>query len=206
MPHRLLPPALALVIFIAALSAAPVAFAQDRPDFSGTWTASPDPAAVSATGKPLPPVWGEQVTIDQKAQNLTLWRTYVAGPATITYALDGTETTSRMPGRLCEPDTGATWTASWEGPALTLAMISAIPPNGKPIKTDVRTTLQLESPDTLASTSSGAWPGRPHRASRRPPTNARQEPRRRRLSRHRARRRRSRTSPGFPACGLAARA
>jgi hypothetical protein len=134
-----------VVIFISTSTA----FAQDRPDFSGTWTASPDPAAVSATGKPLPPVWGEQFTIDQKAQNLTLWRTFLAGPATITYAFDGSETTSRMPGRLCEPDTGATWTASWEGPALTLAMISAIPPNGKPVKTDVRTTLKLESPDTL---------------------------------------------------------
>ena len=94
-------------------------------------------------------MWGEQFTIDQKAQNLTLWRTFVAGPATITYALDGSETTSRVPGRLCEPDTGATWTAAWEGSALTLAMIGAIPPNGKPIKTDVRSTLKLESPDTL---------------------------------------------------------
>ena len=54
-----------------------------------------------------------------------------------------------MPGRLCEPDTGATWTSTWDGPALTLAMISAIPPNGKPIKTDVKSTLRLESPDTL---------------------------------------------------------
>ena len=138
-----------LVGSVGIFVAISTAFAQDRPDFSGTWTASPDPAAVSATGKPLPPVWGEQVTIDQKAQNLTLWRTFTAGPARIEYVLDGSETTSQMPGRLCEPDTGATWTATWDGPALNLAMISAIPPNGKPIKTDVKTTVRLESPDTL---------------------------------------------------------
>jgi hypothetical protein len=138
---RLLVPVVLLV--------APIASAQERPDFSGTWTAVTDPTAVSATGRPLPPVWGEQFSVDHKGQQLTVWRTFTAGPATIAYVLDGSETTSRMPGRLCEPDSGATWTAAWDGPAVTIAMVGALPPNGKPIKMDVRSTLRLESPDTL---------------------------------------------------------
>jgi hypothetical protein len=143
-------PWLRLVVPIL-LVLAPAAAAQDnvRPDFSGTWAAVPDPAAVSATGRPLPPVWGEQFSIDHKGQNLTLSRTYTGGPTTIAYVLDGTETTSRMPGRLCEPDSGATWTAAWDGPAVAIAMVGALPPNGKPIKMDVKSTLRLEAPDTL---------------------------------------------------------
>jgi hypothetical protein len=119
-----------------------------RPDFSGTWTAAPD-AAAGATGKPSPPVWGQQFSITHQGQTLTLTRTFSGGPATITYALDGSETTGRMPGRLCEPDSGGVWAAVWDGSAVTLSMVGAVPPNGKPIKMDVKSTLRLESPDTL---------------------------------------------------------
>jgi hypothetical protein len=125
------------------------ASAQERPDFSGTWTAVADPSAVAASGRPLPPAWGEQLTIDHKGQTLTVSRTFVGGAVTIAYVLDGSETTSRMPGRLCEPDSGVTWTAAWDGPALAIAMIGVVPPNGKPIKADVRSALKLVSPDTL---------------------------------------------------------
>ena len=149
MPHRLLP-ARALVIVITALAAAPVAFAQDRPDFSGTWTAVPDSTGTSAAGRPLPPVWGPQFTIEHKGTALTLVRTFTGvGAATIKYALDGSETTSRMPGRLCEPDTAAMWTAAWDGQALALTMVGVVPPHGKPVKADVKSTLRLEGADTL---------------------------------------------------------
>jgi Domain of unknown function (DUF6265) len=130
-------------------TASATALAQDRPDFSGTWTAVSDAAATTPTGKPAPPVYGAQFTIVHQGQTLTLNRTFTGGPATIAYALDGSETTSRMPGRLCEPDSGATWTASWDGSALILAMVGAMPPSGKPLKMDVKSTLRLESSDTL---------------------------------------------------------
>ncbi len=123
--------------------------AQDRPDFSGAWVASGDSSAVTAAGKPLPPVWGAQFTIEQQGSGLKLRRTFTGGPAVIAYTLDGSETTSRMPGRLCEADSGATWTANWNGQAIAIAMIGALPANNKPVKMDVKTTLRLESPDTL---------------------------------------------------------
>jgi Domain of unknown function (DUF6265) len=140
------PGALAVVI-VVILSGGVVA--QERPDFSGTWTAAPDPAATGTSGRPAPAAFGQQFSIDHKGQTLTLTRTFVGSPATISYVLDGSETTSRMPGRLCEPDSGALWTAAWDGRAIALTMVGAIPPNGKPIKMDVKSTLRLESADKL---------------------------------------------------------
>jgi hypothetical protein len=133
----------------ALLTSCAVAAAQGRPDLSGTWAASPEPTGTAPAGRPLPPVYGQQFTIDHQGQALTVTRTFAGGPATIKYALDGSETTSRMPGRLCEPDSGAMWTAAWSGDAVVLSMVGAVPPNGKPIKMDVRGSLKLEAPDTL---------------------------------------------------------
>jgi hypothetical protein len=142
MPTRTL--AACLVLLCAHAAAA-----QDRPDFSGTWVASGDSTAVNAAGKPLPPVWGAQFTIEHQGSALTVRRTFTGGPAVIAYTLDGSETPSRMPGRLCEADSGATWTANWNGQAIAIAIIGALPANNKPVKMDVKTTLRLESPDTL---------------------------------------------------------
>jgi len=136
-----------------------VATAQERPDFSGTWTAALDPAATGTTGKPAPPVFGPQFTVNHQGQTLTLTRTFAGGPATVNYVLDGSETTSRMPGRLCEPDSGAMWTASWDGNAVALAMVGAVPPNGKPIKMDVKSTLRLDSSDMLRIEMTARLPG-----------------------------------------------
>jgi hypothetical protein len=133
-----------LVLFLTCVTAA----AQERPDFSGTWTAVPDAAGSTAAPRPVL-VYGQQFGISHQGQRLTLSRTFTGGPATISYTLDGTETTSRMPGRLCEADSGATWIAAWDGSAIAVAMIGAMPPNGKPIKMDVKSVLRLESPDTM---------------------------------------------------------
>jgi len=140
--------AIAWSLLSAALAFSGVV-AQSRPDFSGTWTAVPESAGTGPTGKPLPPNYGQQFTIDHQGQTLTLTRTFTPGPATIKYSLDGSETTSRMPGRVCEPDTGAIWTAAWEGDAVALHMIGAVPANGKTVKMDVKSTLKLESSDTM---------------------------------------------------------
>jgi len=112
---------------------------------SGTWSAQVDPAA-----RPAPIlVYGSEFTIDQKAQTFTVQRMVSGMKATIPHVLDGSQTTSRMPGRLCLPDSGATWTAAWEGNAVSIRMISAMPPNGKPVQMNVRSVLQLEDQDTL---------------------------------------------------------
>jgi hypothetical protein len=103
----------------------------------------------AATGRPTPQVYGPQFTIAHQNPALTLTRTFNGSPATIKYMLDGSEVTSRMPGRLCEADSGAVWTAAWDGQAIAISMLGAVPPNGKPVKMDIKTTLTLESTETL---------------------------------------------------------
>jgi hypothetical protein len=119
---------------------------QDRPDFSGTWAAVPDPAAPARA----PLAYGQQFTISHQGQRLTVTRTFTFGPATVVYTLDGSQATSRMPGRLCEADSGAIWTASWDGPAIAIALTGAVPPNGKPIAMDVKSVLRLQGADSLS--------------------------------------------------------
>jgi len=133
---------------VMLLAASANAAAQQRPDLSGTWVAAPD-ASAAAPGRPAPQVFGPQFTIVHQEPVLTLTRTFAGSPATIKYVLDGSEVTSRMPGRVCEADSGAMWTAAWDGAAVAISMLGAIPPNGKPVKMDVKSTLTLESPDTL---------------------------------------------------------
>ena len=51
------------------------AVAQQRPDFSGTWAQTADPAA-STTAKPAPAALGQQFTIVQDGPTLTLTRSF----------------------------------------------------------------------------------------------------------------------------------
>ena len=139
---------LVCVAAVGLLTASADATAGQRPDLSGTWIASPD-AAAPASGRPALPNYGPQFSITHAEPALTLTRTLAGAPATIKYVLDGSEVASRMPARLCEADSGAKWTAVWDGSAVVITLVGAVPPNGKAIKMDVRSTLTLESPDTL---------------------------------------------------------
>jgi hypothetical protein len=125
--------------------------AQDRPNLSGTWTAGVRPGSDQGlTPATPPPAWGPEFTLEQDGAALTVHRTFAGlGAATIRYTLDGGETRSRMPGRLCQPDSGAVWTAAWDGAALVVTMVGVIQPGGKIAKADVKSTLRLENPDTL---------------------------------------------------------
>ena len=133
---------------IAGILSVTTAGARQHPNFSGTWAAVPG-VPDATTGRSALPNYGPQLTIVHEEPALTLSRTFAGAPATIRYVLDGSEVTSRMPARLCEADSGARWTAAWDGPVVAIRMIGAVPPNGKPVQMDVKSTLALESPDTL---------------------------------------------------------
>jgi hypothetical protein len=139
---------LAILGVVALLASGTNAAARQRPDFSGTWVAAPS-ATETAPGRPAPQVFGAQFTIAHQDPALTLTRTVNGTLATIKYVLDGSEVTSRTPGRLCEADSAAIWKSAWDGEAVTISMVGAVPPNGKAVKTDLTNTLRLESPDTL---------------------------------------------------------
>jgi len=139
---------LACVAAVGLLTACADATAGQRPDLSGTWAAASDPPA-PASGRPALPNYGPQFSITHAEPALTLTRTFAGAPATINYVLDGSEVASRMPARLCEADSVAKWTAVWDGSAVVITLVGAVPPNGKAVKMGVKSTLTLESPDTL---------------------------------------------------------
>jgi hypothetical protein len=76
-------------------------------------------------------------------------RTVNGATVVIKHVLDGSEISNRMPGRLCEADSGASWKAAWEGDKVSIAMLSTLPPNGKPVKTEITQTLMMQAPGTL---------------------------------------------------------
>jgi hypothetical protein len=109
----------------AVLAVTSVAFAQAKPDFSGTWTldaeataaASPAPAGGGGGGRGGG--MGGPMVVKQTADTLTIERTRGENKVTTTYKLDGTESTNTMAGR-----EGATTEvksmAKWDGPKLTI--------------------------------------------------------------------------------------
>jgi len=112
------------MIAVAALAVATVAFAQAKPDFSGTWT--PDAPAAPAAG--APPAGGAPggggggggrggggpMTVKQTATELTVERTGRNGAMSTVYKLDGTPTKITM-GQM-----EATATAKWDGNKLVI--------------------------------------------------------------------------------------
>jgi hypothetical protein len=111
---------------IVALSVATVAFAQAKPDFSGTWAPEP-PAGAAAGGAPGGAPGGGgggggrggggPMTVKQTATELSIERQgRNGGPAqTTTYKLDGTPSTITM------GQGQATATAKWDGNKLVIS-------------------------------------------------------------------------------------
>jgi hypothetical protein len=107
---------------IVALSVATLAFAQAKPDFSGTWAPEP-PAGAAAGGAPGGGGGGGgrggggPMTVKQTATELTIERQgRNGGPAqTATYKLDGTPSTITM------GQGQATATAKWDGNKLVIS-------------------------------------------------------------------------------------
>ena len=105
---------------IVALSVATVAFAQAKPDFSGTWT--PEPAAAPPAGGA--PGGGQgggggrggggPMTVKQSATELTVETQGRNGAQTRTYKLDGT------PSKITMGQMEATATTKWDGNKLVI--------------------------------------------------------------------------------------
>jgi hypothetical protein len=141
------------------------ASAQGRPDFSGRWTTEP-PAAVpsardAAADRTRPPArvdlgsgWGRSITIAQDDRTLTVvWPLFSAydlqPPLRFVYALDGSESVNAvMMGRGTQRTRSH---ATWAGSSLVITTVHAFtdPATGRPVESDVRQTLTLESPTSL---------------------------------------------------------
>jgi hypothetical protein len=145
------------VILLAAAAAG-----QERPNLSGTWTAQIDTSL-----RPVPvAAYGPEFTLDHKDRALTVQRLFGGLTATINYVLDGSETTSRLPGRVCLPDSGATWTATRDANAIVIRMVNTIPHGaGQPVPVDIKSVLQLEDANTLRVSVTSTQANQPPRTT-----------------------------------------
>jgi hypothetical protein len=127
-----------------------IAAAQDRPNFAGTWTVPAD-APLGPNGKPVGAAgFGPQITIWHEGNTFTVTRVFSGGSVAVTHALDGSETRSRTPGRLCEGDSESLWTAGWQDNAVVTTLIGALPAGAAtPTKMDVKATFRAQSADTM---------------------------------------------------------
>jgi len=127
------------------------ASAQTKPDFSGTWSLPPD-APLGANGKPAPaPGYGPTINIQHTGHTVTISRIINGVTAHVTHPLDGSESRSRTPGRLCHGDSQFVWTAAWQGDAILTTLVGSHAPGAAAMtKMDVKAAFRLQSPDTLA--------------------------------------------------------
>ena len=101
------------IIATAVLAVATIAFAQAKPDFSGSWAPDPPPAA-DAGGGGGRGMGGGPMTVKQTATDLTIERQGPNGAVSQVYKLDGSESKISM-GQM-----EATATAKWDGPKLVI--------------------------------------------------------------------------------------
>jgi hypothetical protein len=121
------------IIAAAVFAVTSLAFAQAKPDFSGTWTLDAE-----ASGMAAPPAGGapggggggggrgggggalgQGGTIKQTADALTIERTMGENKVVVNYKLDGSESKNTMMGRGGTPVESVS-TAKFDGPKLTI--------------------------------------------------------------------------------------
>jgi len=104
------------VIAAAVLAVATMAFAQAKPDFSGTWTLDPEASGAPAGGGGGGGQrgGGGAMTVKQTADTLSIERQGRNGAMTQTYKLDGSETDIQM-GQMT-----AKASAKWSGDKLVI--------------------------------------------------------------------------------------
>ena len=122
------------IIAAAVFAVAAVAFAQAKPDFSGTWTLDPEASGMAAPapgGAPAGTGGGGgggrgggalgngPATVKQTADTLTIERTMGENKVTTTYKLDGTESKNTMMGRGGTPMESVS-VAKFDGTKLTI--------------------------------------------------------------------------------------
>lgn len=121
------------IIAAAVFAVASVAFAQAKPDFSGTWTLDAEASGMAAPpaggapgggggmggGRGGGGVLGNSATVKQTADTLTIERTMGENKVVTTYKLDGSESKNTMMGRGGQQMESVS-TAKFDGPKLTI--------------------------------------------------------------------------------------
>jgi len=147
-------------LIVGALSlvfAASVAQAQDKPNFSGTWTLVVDPNAPAPTGRGGGGGLGQAAVLTMDAKTLTITRTTQAGEVKIVYNLDGSESKNMMQGR--GGQTEQISKAVWEGNKLVVTTSFTMGENA--VTRTQSFTLDASGQLVVSTTSPGRGGGEP---------------------------------------------
>ena len=137
-----------VLILAAVLFLAPSFGRQAQPDFSGTWAAATEAPA----GLPAAPsaILGARFGMQQTGDTVTMLRLSRDVTTAAVFKTDGSRTTYRIQRRLCEGDIEYTETLAWEGQALALTAVRAVPPGGaSPQSLQTKRLIRFQAPDTL---------------------------------------------------------
>ena len=153
-------------LILGALSlvfAATTATAQDKPNFSGSWTLVVDPNAPAPTGRGgggggL----GQAATITQDAKTLTITRTTQNGEIKIVYNLDGSESKNMMMGR--GGQTEQISKATWDGNTLVVTTNFTMGENA--VTRTEKYSLDAQGQLVVATTAPGRGGGEPMTTTR----------------------------------------
>ena len=153
-------------LILRALSlvfAATTATAQDKPNFSGSWTLVVDPNAPAPTGRGgggggL----GQAATITQDAKTLTITRTTQNGEIKIVYNLDGSESKNMMMGR--GGQTEQISKATWDGNTLVVTTNFTMGENA--VTRTEKYSLDAQGQLVVATTAPGRGGGEPMTTTR----------------------------------------
>ena len=96
------------------------------------------------------PGFGPQINIREDAGSITIAKMIGGQTVHVVHPLDGSESRSRTPGRLCEGDSQSIWTATRQDNTIHTAMVGSLPAGAKtPTKSNVKTAFRLTAPDTM---------------------------------------------------------
>lgn len=147
-------------LILGALSlvfAATTAQAQDKPNFSGSWTLVVDPNAPAPGGRGGGGGLGQAATITQDAKTLTITRTTQNGEVKTVFNLDGSESKNMMMGR--GGQTEQISKATWDGNTLVITTNFTMGENA--VTRTQKFSLDASGQLVVATTSPGRGGGEP---------------------------------------------
>jgi len=149
----------AITLVFGATAALFFSASSQRPDANGTWVASTDaPPGVAAAPSP---VLGPRFALRTDGDSITLTRPRGDDVLAVNYKLDGTPSTYRVPGRLCEGEAQVIETLKWEEAALVLNLTGRVPAGGgPPTSFNVRRVMRLTG-DSLVVQGNMTQAGKP---------------------------------------------
>jgi hypothetical protein len=135
---------------IAVFAATGLVWAQQRPDFSGTWVATKDAAPSVATAPS--PVFYERFAMKHTGQTVQMFRPTSGRtePWVTSHTLDGAETRVMLPGNTCFGQSGQLVTTAWDGSAIAYTITGSLSPGSTtPRRISLKYAFKLTAQDTL---------------------------------------------------------